>query len=340
MKPTIRIILVLISLVSLYGTACRKVTAASSAPASETLLNYLQNNYAFSLFYYGVHKTGLDRQLLNGKDPYTLLIPDNDAFARDSIFTTGDLDKMDTANLRKWMSYHILSGSIKVADIPQAVNNPYPNMLGVTLWFSRPIPGVGQSQKDFDHILYIDGGAVNTSDITASDGVIQVLNQPLQLPDTSIQTYLAAHAQYSEFVSCLQRFGLWDQLAGPGPITVFAPENTSFIGIRVSPDSLSRLDTVRFKTSLFGIYIVNPGRIFMTDFYDIGFYSPGNIYAGYITPNGTYYFSNGALTGSGIDPVSTQPVPAAYLTTADIVTLNGVVHGMHGVLLTPGQAIK
>jgi uncharacterized surface protein with fasciclin (FAS1) repeats len=323
----------------LYGTACRKVTAASSAPASETLLNYLQNNYAFSLFYYGAHKTGLDKQL-NGKDPYTLLIPDNDAFARDSVFTTGDLDKMDTANLRKWMSYHILSGSIKVADIPQAVNNPYPNMLGVTLWFSRPIPGVGQSQKDFDHILHIDGDTVNTSDITASDGVIQVLNRPLLLPDTSIQTYLAAHAQYSEFVSCLQRFGLWDQLAGPGPITVFAPENASFVDIRVSPDSLSRLDTVRFKTSLFSIYIVNPARIFITDFYDIGYYSPGTGSQNYITPGGTYYLSNGALTDGGTDPVSGQPIPNAYWTTPDIITLNGVVHGMHGVLQTPGQAKK
>src|ERR1700761_7168116 len=101
MKRNIRTILIVISLVSLYGTACRKVTAAGAGPASETLLNYLQNNYAFSLFYYGLQKTGLDKQL-NGKTPYTLLIPDNDAFGRDSVFTPGDLDKMDTAYLRQW----------------------------------------------------------------------------------------------------------------------------------------------------------------------------------------------------------------------------------------------
>jgi uncharacterized surface protein with fasciclin (FAS1) repeats len=338
MKPTIRIILIVISLVSLYGTACRKVAAASSGPASETLLNYLQNNYAFSLFYYGLQKTGLDKQL-NGKDSYTLLIPDNDAFGRDSVFIPGDLDKMDTAYLRQWLAYHILPGSITVAAVPQAINSPYPNIQGSTLWFSRPIPGVGQRQTDFDHILHIDGDNVNNPDIMASDGVIQVLNTPLRLPQTTIQTYLASNAQYSLFVGCLQRFGLWDQLAGPGPITVFAPENASWVGIRVSPDSVGRLDTVEFKRELFGIYIINPALIFMTDFQDIPF--SGGPYGGYITPNGTYYFSNGALIdGAGYDPVTGQGAPAATLTTPDLLMLNGVVHGMNGVLLTPGQALK
>jgi uncharacterized surface protein with fasciclin (FAS1) repeats len=336
MKPTIRIILIVISLVSLYGTACRKVAVASSGPTSETLLNYLQNNYAFSLFYYGLQKTGLDKQL-NGKDLYTLLIPDNDAFGRDSVFTTGDLDKMDTAYLRQWLAFHILPGSITVAAVPQAINSPYPNILGSTLWFSRPIPGEGQRQTDFDHILHIDGDNVNNPDIMASDGVIQVLNVPLQLPQMTIQTYLASNAQYSLFVGCLQRFGLWDQLAGPGPITVFAPENTSWVGIRVSPDSVGRLDTVEFKTELFSIYIINQARIFMTDFADIS----SNSSAGYITPNGTYYYSNGALVdGAGQDPVTGSFVPAATLTTTDLVMLNGVVHGMNGVLLSPGQAKK
>ena len=338
MKPSIRIVIVITCLTYLGLSSCKKDRGASAGPASETLLNHLQNNYAFSLFDYALQKTGLDKQI--GKDPLTLLVPDNDAFARDSVFSTNDLDKMDTAYLRRWMAYHILPGNILVGSIPQTVNTPYSTISGGTLYFSRPVPGNHQVQTDFDHILHINGDTVNSPDITASDGVIQVLNRPLKYPDTTIQGYLSAHSQYSELVICLQHFGLWDQLAGPGPFTVFAPENSSFVDVRVSPDSLNRLDTVLFKTSLFSIYIVKQARIFLTDFNDIASGTINN-QGGYLTPDGVpYYWYNGALTGSGYDPVSNQPVPQAYWISADNITTNGVVHGMHGVLLTPGQAKK
>lgn len=339
MKSSIRIIIAISCLSYLGLCSCKKESNSSSAgPASETLLNHLQNNYAFSLFNYALKKTGLDQQM--GKDPLTILVPDNDAFARDSVLSTADLDKMDTAYLRKWMAYHILPGTILVGAVPQTANTPYPTISGGTLYFSRPVPGNYQIQKDFDHILHINGDTVNSPDITASDGVIQVLNRPLKYPDTTIQGYLLAHAQYSELVTCLQHFGLWDQLAGPGPFTVFAPENSSFVDVRVSPDSLNRLDTVRFQTILFGIYIVRQARIFLTDFNDIGAATINN-QGGYITPDGvSYYWYNGALTDAGYDPVSSQPIPAAYWTSADNITTNGVVHGMHGVLKTPGQAKK
>jgi len=338
MKPTIRITLIIICLASLWGASCRKEVAGSAGPSGETLLDHLQNNYAFSLFYHALQRTGLDKQL-NGKNNYTLLIPDNDAFANDGIFTTDSLDRMDTASLRAWMSYHIVAGSIKVADVPQTVNNPYTSISGEPLWFSRPVPGFGQSQTDFDHILHINGDTVNSPDIIAPDGVIQVLSSPLKLPVLSIQTWLSAQPQYSEFVTCLQHFGLWDQLAGPGPITVFAPENASFLDVRISPDSLSRLDTVRFQQKLFGIYIVNPARIFLTDFYDIPF-PPSIDGQYYITPNNTYNFSSGALIDGGLDPVTGQGIPNAYWIAPNLIMTNGVVHGMHGVLLTPGQTKK
>jgi uncharacterized surface protein with fasciclin (FAS1) repeats len=338
MKTRIRIILFLVCLAFLGGMSCRKdsTTGALSGPGTETLLNHLQNNYAFSLFYHALHRTGLDKQL-NGKTAYTLLVIDNDAFDRDSISGTDSLDRMDTAVLRKWMAYHIVPGAVRVADVAQAVNNPYSSISGLPLWFSRPVPGGSQLQKDFAHILHINGDTVNNSDIIASDGVIQVLNRPLQLPVSSVQDYLTGHSQYSELVTGLKNFGYWDQLAGTGPYTVFAPDNSSFDGISVKPDSLGRLDTARFQKNLFGIYVLAPGRLFLTDFYDIGI---GQSNGSYVTPNGAYYLSNGSLTDVGNDPVSQKPIPPANWTATNIITMNGVIQCLHGVLLTPGQTKK
>ena len=341
MRSTIYHLFLLLSLALFAGTACRKVTAAGAAgPTSESLLNYLQNNYSFSLFYHAIQVTGLD-SVLNGTTAYTLLVADNDAFARDSIFTTDSLDHMNSDTLLHWMQYHIVPGSIRVADIPQTVNNLYTTISRLPIYLSRPEPGEFQKQTDFAHLLHINGVNVNTPDVIASDGVIQVLNTPLKIPVASVQAYLSSHPEYSELVTGLQHFGLWDQLSGPGPFTIFAPNNASFDGINVTPDSVNVLDTVRFQKSLFGIYVLTPARVFLTDLIDVGWGGTG---AGgqnaFITTSGTYTYYNGDLIDPGIDPVTQQPVPYAYWTETDNITLNGVVQGMQGVLLTPGQTTK
>ena len=338
MKPKIPTISLLFSLALMTGTACRKVTVAgATGPASETLLNYLENNYSFSLFYHAIQVTGLD-SVLGGTTAYTLLVPDNDAFARDSILTTDSLDHMNRDTLLHWMEYHIVPGSITVADLPQNVNNPYTTLSNLPIYFSRPEPSQYQTQTDFAHILHINGDTVNTSDVIASNGVIQVLNRPLRVPVASVQAYLSSHPEYSELITGLQHFGLWDQLSGPGPFTVFAPDNASFDGINVTPDSVNLLDTVRFQTRLFGIYVLTPARVFLTDLIDIGMAE--DVFGGIITPNGTYTFQNGALVDPGYDPVTQQPSPPTSWTETDNITLNGVVQGIQGVLQTPGQATK
>lgn len=314
--------------------SCSKNSTALNKPGklSQTLVSTLQNNYSFSLFYHALRKTGLD-QLISGATPYTLLVPDNDAFARDSIFRDSDLDKMDTTFLRKWMSYHILPGSVTTATVPQTVNTPYQSISGQVLYFSRPVPGQSQTQTNINTILHINGDTVNTVDVTASNGVVQVMNRLLKLPAPSVQSYLIGDPRYSWFVTALQRFGLWDVLTGPGPFTVFAPDNDSFTNLGITPDSLSHLDTLHYKTSLFGIYVLGPSRIFLTDFYDAG---NGSGFAAYFTANGIYW----SLGGNLIDNNPTGTSSQTTWVDADNITVNGVVQGIDGLLLTPDQAIK
>ncbi len=343
-KLTIHIFLLLC--IGLGGASCTKteVISPSLGTISQTLISNLESNYAFSLFYYALKKTGLNQTVAGGAS-YTLLVPDNDAFGRDSIFSTADLDKLDTGYLRQWIGYHIVPGNVTVGSVSQTVNSPYLSVTGQTLYFSRPIPGPAQRQTAaIDEILHINGDTVNTPDISVSNGTIQVLNRPLRLPVTSVQAYLAANAQYSLFVTALKNFGLWDQLTGPGPITVFAPDNNSFAYYHLSPDSVGRMDTATYNLSLFSVYIASPSRIFLTDFYDIGISSEGDYY----TINSSYYWSNYANNGAG----GLQDVQGNYYvpgigniqpltwTDENVVAKNGVVQGVDGLLWIPGQQVK
>ncbi|HTJ14267.1 MAG TPA: fasciclin domain-containing protein [Dinghuibacter sp.] len=332
-------------LIGLAAASCTKteVISPSLGTIHQTLVSNLESNYAFSLFDYALKKTGLN-QVIAGQTAYTLLVPDNDAFGRDSIFSTADLDKLDTGYLRRWIGYHIVPGNITVASVSQTVNNPYLSVTGQTLYFSRPIPGPAQRQTaGIDEILHINGDTVNTPDISVSNGTIQVLNRPLRLPVASVQAYLAANAQYSVFVTALKNFGLWDQLSGPGPVTVFAPDNNSFAYYHITPDSVARMDTNTYYVNLFSVYVSTPSRIFITDFPDIGV---GN-FQSYYTINNVYswslYSNNG--TGGLVDPGNFyipgigSPEPTTW-TDENAITLNGVVQGIDGLLWVPGQQIK
>lgn len=330
----------------LGAMSCTKteVETPTAGNISQTLVSNLESNYAYSLFNYALRKTGLN-QVITGTNPYTLLIPDNDAFGRDSIFTTADLDKLDTAYLRQWIGYHIVPGNITVGSVSQTVNNPYHSVLGQPLYFSRPIPGPMQRQTTgLDETLHINGDTVNTPDIEVSNGTIQVLNRPLKLPVSTVQAYLAANPRYSSFVGALKNFGLWDQLSGPGPFTVFAPDNNSFTYYHITADSVARMDTNTYQVDLFGIYITSPTRIFLTDFTDIGIASEGLYY----TASNVYLWSNysnnnqGGLTdaqGNIYIPGIGTPEATTWIDENNIA-LNGVVQGIDGLLWVPQQQLK
>lgn len=289
-----------------YSTAKDESTAPT--PATQSLLDYLKNNYAFSIFYSGLQKAGLDRQITDDKK-LTLLIPDNDAFARVGI-TQDSLLNMDTAYLRKWLGFHIVQGAIGYDSIPQTVDNVYLSILGQKIFFSRPLPRNGSTKA----VLHINGDTVNNFDIRASNGYIQVMNTPLNAPlDGNLQDYINAHPdQYSLFKACLQHFNLWDRLKNDsgGQLTVFAPVNAVFANIQlfyhqkdtiynITEGLIDSMDTKVIPAAVFGVYLL-PSRIFTTDFTDA---PPNNgnsgTYATYIFPDRSAY-DNLSIGGLGI----------------------------------------
>jgi uncharacterized surface protein with fasciclin (FAS1) repeats len=297
-----RIITGLVGMICLLQwTACTKtystVTDTSFTPTqtSQSLLDYLKNNYNYSIFYAGLKKVGLDKQI-NGTTKYTLLVPDNDAFGRINI-TQDSLMNMDTAYLRKWLGFHIIQGAIGYDSIPKTVDNVYFSILGQKIFFSKPVSASNTSQ-----VLHINGTNVNNFDIQASNGYIQVLDTPLNAPlEGTLQDYINAHLdQFSLFKACLQKFNLWDNLKNDtsSQMTVFAPVNTAFQNLSlfsyslqayytytITQDTIAAWDTQVIPQDVFGAYLI-PSRIFTSDFTD----DPASggssgIYASYILPD-------------------------------------------------------
>lgn len=325
--------------VKTYSTATDQ--SLSPKPPSQTLLDYLKNNYAFSMFYAAVQRVGLDKQLDSTKK-YTFLLPDNDAFANANI-TLDSLMNTDTAYLRKWMGFHILQGAIGYDSVPQTVDNIFYSILGQKIFLSKPVSPPQSGQL----ILHANGTAVASFDISASNGYIQVLSMPLNAPlDGTLQDYINAHLdQYSLFKATLQKFKLWDRLGTDTatPLTVFAPVNSAFQNMlllnpgdnnnydpyTITADTIANWNTDAIPADVFGVYLF-PGRIFTSDFTD------APVTAAYVMPDqqATVDFTGTTpqLRAGLIDYIAQNQLKQTYsgttttapiLSPANFVTLNG-----------------
>lgn len=308
--------------------------------SGQNLLEHLKYNYDFSEFYNAMVKVHLDT-LLTGPGPFTIVIPDNVAFQTAGI-SPDSLNNMDTAQLRLLLGYHILRGNITTGSVPQALDYVYTNIDSLPLYFSEPIPGINQHQNPaLFPIVYVNGDQVVTKDITASNGVIQVLTTPLSYPVHSIKTFLLNNPNYSFFTTALQRFNLLNQLDSAGPMVVLALSNDDFGYWGIDLDSINRMDTFTYKKYLFGVSIL-PGKFFFNA--DLSNGPPET------NPSGTAYYLTTSYVlsiyqgnfqvypldygmqqqeynyvGSWGDPL--------YILDPDHLALNGIVQGLDGGLL-------
>lgn len=339
----------LIAIVWLFilQTAC--VKAPDAVPQTKTddrpLLTVIKNNYAFTMFYAALQRTGLDKTL-QGKGPYTVLIPDNDAFASSGI-SADSLSKIDTASLKKLISYHIIPISITFAGIPKTIDTPYPTLAGPIVYFSEPLNPAAT-------LLHVNGVLVNKTDIGAANGYIIALSKVLYYPAASVKTLLQNNPKYSYFTQALKQFGLLDKLDGPGPFAVMAPDNDAYINNGIDETALAAMDTLTYKKFLFNAYILSPYRFFLSDF--ITDAQPANLFNPVIfTPDYAvtmYTPSGGSSVAFGIKSLDYQSIeakfdsppyygnsyiygPQANVVDPDHVAINGVVHGLDGMVIIP-----
>ncbi len=103
-------------------------------------------------------------ETLKGKGPFTVFAPTDAAFAKLPAGTVDNLLKPENkAQLTKILTYHVVAGSVKAADV-------------VKLKEAKTVQGQSVKITVKDGKVSVDGATVTATDIAASNGVIHVID--------------------------------------------------------------------------------------------------------------------------------------------------------------------
>lgn len=316
--------------------------------------DFIKNNYDLSLFNAAMEYTGLNTTM-NEDGPFTLFVPGNTAFNDLGITRAADFEKLNKDSLKAALQYHILARRLPSTDIPSnGVDVRYTNLANEQVYITYASFPVDYPQFPVNY-LFINGAYASKKDVVLANGVLYVIDRVMKYTPGTVQAWLAARSEYSVFVAGLKQFGLWDQLAGEGPFTVFAPDNTALENAGITMESLPTLTTDRYiGARLFGVYVLPKKRFFLTDFPAFAtIYSDGGITA--TIANDTYQYILSAtknyINGATEYIFSYQDPARPFLGTLrsvagntsrrnDNLTDNGVVHYLPQVLILPDEAKK
>lgn len=260
-------------------------------------------------------RTGLTSTLSTLNSNYTLFAPTDDAFKAAGFMTIQDVMKAPKEVLTPILLYHVIGAKILAAQVPAGPNAAVTTLNGATAYVTSNSNGV-----------FINGTPVIVADVKAANGVIHVIDNVLMPPVGNIVATAVANPNFSYLVAAVLRASQGTTnvaalLSGDGPLTVFAPVNQAFIdaGFKTIAD-INAADP-DFLTSILAYHVV-AGRVFSSDLTNnmsVSMFAGGNTL---ITLNGGARILG---EGNGID--------AHNIIKTDIVTTNGVIHVIDGVLL-------
>lgn len=172
----------------------------------------------------------------------------------------------------------------------------------------------------------VQASAQTSSSASPSSRSVRVGGQPMYANRT-----IAANAvnapNLSQLVSLVQRAGLVETLSGPGPFTVFAPNNDAFT--RVPAETMGRLSDNAVLTRALTYHVV-PGRMTRADI--IAAIRAGGGTARLTTVNGNPLSAR--MQGRNV-VLEGNNGSIAYIQTRDVPASNGIVHVINGVLIPP-----
>jgi uncharacterized surface protein with fasciclin (FAS1) repeats len=160
-------------------------------------------------------------------------------------------------------------------------------------------------------------GASGT-DTTASTGMEQgvMVGGSMMVPSKNIVENAAASSDHTTLVAAVKAAGLDGTLSGAGPFTVFAPANAAFEKLPAGTvDNLLKPESKGKLTSVLTYHVV-PGAIRSTDLKD------GQKVTTVQGEELTVKIKDGKVM-----------INDAEVTTADVISSNGVTHVINGVLM-------
>jgi len=138
----------------------------ASTPAPTSITDTVARNPQLSTLSRLLTDAGL-ADTLRGAGPFTLFAPTDEAFKAVPAKTLADL-AANKELLRSVLSYHVLPGSVKSADIK--VGN------------LKTVQGATVAVASAGSMLTVEDAVVTQADVAASNGVIQVVDRVLMPP--------------------------------------------------------------------------------------------------------------------------------------------------------------
>ena len=239
---------------------------------------------------------------LQGPGPFTVFAPNNEAFDALGDYTLEALlEPANQALLQEILTYHVIAGDIRAADLTDGAMVATVEGGDVTIDLSGTTPKV-------------NGADIIATDIVVENGVIHLIDGVL-IPELDIVETAIITEQAATLVAAVDAGGLVSTLQGPGPFTVFAPINEAFEAL--GEYTLEALLDPANQAILADVltYHVIAGDIRAADLTDGAMVT--TVEGGDVTID---------LSGA------TPKVNGADIIATDIVVENGVIHLIDGVL--------
>ena len=154
--------------VALTALALATTAPAAKAP-TKNLVETAVSAPQFSTLVTAVKAAGLV-ETLSGSTKFTVLAPTNAAFAKLPKKTLNALLK-DKAKLRAILLYHVIKGSVPASKV-------------VKLKSAKTVNGAKVKIRVSKGKVYVNSARVTKTDITATNGIIHVINQVLIPPSS------------------------------------------------------------------------------------------------------------------------------------------------------------
>jgi len=237
---------------------------------------------------------------LKSKGPLTVFAPTDAAFAKLPKGTVEALLK-DKAKLQAILTYHVVAGAVPASKV-------------IGMRWAETVQGQSLLVRADDNGVTIDGAKVIKADIMTSNGIIHVIDT-VMLPRGDIVDTAVSAGSFNTLVAAVKAADLVATLKSKGPFTVFAPTDAAFAKLPEGTVAALLKDKAKLQSIL--TYHVVSGRV-LSEAIAKGDTEVKTVAGGTLKIKRD---ENGVT------------VNGAKVVKADIITGNGVIHVVDGVLL-------
>ena len=187
------------------------------AMQSNTVVDIIVNSENHTLLEAAVLEADL-AGALSGDGPFTVFAPTDDAIT--TLVTALGIsaeELLALPNLGEILQYHVVTATAMAADLSDG--QMITTLLGQDVEVSVSEAGV-----------FINNAQVTAADITASNGVVHVIDAVLvpAPPQTTVVDIIVNSPDHTVLEAAVTAAGLVDALSADGPLTVFAPTDDAF----------------------------------------------------------------------------------------------------------------